>query len=124
MSDCARTTGPESEVASASTSRLMRPNTLIISNFAARGMRLWVVIRLLAGSMVALAGGHPLYFDLSSAALLVASCIALGLADMRRRHERALLENLGVSPFARASFFAFPALVGESAIAVLGSIIA
>ncbi|MCY7377996.1 MAG: hypothetical protein LH467_01485 [Gemmatimonadaceae bacterium] len=101
----------------------MRPNTLIIAHFAARGMRLWVVARLLAGAMIALDGGHPLYLDLSSAVLLVVSCIALGLADVRRRHERALLENLGVSPFARASFFACPALVGESAIAVLGSMI-
>ena len=101
----------------------MRPNTLIIAHFAVRGMILWVGARLLAGALVALAGGDPLYLDLPSAVVLVASCIALGLADVHRRHERALLDNLGVSRLARASFFAIPALVGESAIAVLGIII-
>ena len=103
--------------------RFMVPNTLIIARFAARGIMLWVGARLLAGAMIALAGGDPLYLDLSSAVVLVASCIALGLADVHRRHERALLDNLGVSRFARAAFFAFPALVGESAIAVVGSIV-
>jgi uncharacterized membrane protein len=69
-------------------------------------------------AVIALAGDDPLHLTLSSALLIVATCVALGLADISRRHERALLENLGVSRVARAAFFAFPALVGEFAIAM------
>lgn len=89
----------------------------------ARGAQLWAGARLLAGAVLALAGEDPLYLNVSSAFLLVANCIALGLADVHRRHERALLENLGVSRFARTAFFALPALIGESVIAILGSIV-
>ena len=101
----------------------MLPNTLIITHFTARGMRLWVGARLLAGAVVALGGGDPVHLTLSTVVLLVATCIALGLADVHRRHERALLENLGVSRFERTAFFAFPAIIGEGAIALFGSIV-
>ena len=113
----------EVRVASGPTSGPMRPNTLIVTRFTARGAQLWVGARLLAGAVIALAGGDPLSLSVLSALLLVALCIAIGLSDMHRRHERALLENLGVSRFARVAFFALPALVGESAIAFLGSIV-
>jgi hypothetical protein len=101
----------------------MRPNTLIITRFTVRGSQLWVGARLLTGAVLALASGDPLHLSLSSALLVVALCVALGLADVHRRHERALLENLGVSHFARATFFALPAVIGESAVAILGSIV-
>ena len=109
-------------VAPASTSRLMLPNTLIISRFTARGAQLWIGVRLLTGAVLKLAGGDPLHLSVSSALLLVAICVALGLADVHRRHERALLDNLGVSFFARSVFFALPALIGESALACVASI--
>ena len=110
-------------VARASTSHLMLPNTLITTRFAARGAQLWIGARLLTGAVLKLAGGDPLHLDVSSALLIVAVCIALGLADVHRRHERALLDNLGVSPLARSALFAIPALIGESAVACVASII-
>ena len=110
-------------IASRPTTGSMRPNSLIVTRFTARGAQLWVGARFLAGAVIALAGGDPLFLSVLSALLLVAVCIALGLADMHRRHERALLENLGVCRFARVAFFALPAFVGESAIALLGSVV-
>lgn len=101
----------------------MLPNSLIVTRFTARGAQLWVGARLLTGAVIALAGGDPLFLSVLSALLLVAVCIALGLADMHRRHERALLENLGVSRVARVAFFALPALVGEGVIALLDSVV-
>lgn len=100
----------------------MRPNILITARYLTRGALLWLGARLLAGAVIALAGADPLYLNASSALLLVGISVALGLADIHRRHERALLENLGVSRFARVAFFALPALVGESAIASIGTL--
>lgn len=110
-------------VASRPTTGSMRPNSLIVTRFATRGAQIWVGARLLAGAVIALAGGEPLFLSMLSALLLVAIGIALGLADIHRRHERALLENLGVSRLARVAFFALPAFVGEGAIALLGSVV-
>lgn len=113
----------EVRVAGGPASGSMRPNSLIVTRFTARGAQLWFGARLLAGVTIALAGGDPVFLSVLSALLLVAICIALGLADMPRRHERALLENLGVSRVVRVAFFALPALVGEGAIALLGSVV-
>jgi hypothetical protein len=39
--------------------------------------------------------------------------VALGWIETWRHRERALLGNLGISPFVLSAFFAGPALVGE-----------
>jgi hypothetical protein len=102
----------------------MRPDRFIVVNFASRGVRLWVGTRLLGSAVVGLAGMNPLFLGFWSSCLFVAVCLALGLADIRRRHERALLANLAVPPLANVAFFAIPAFIGESAIAAIGSLVA
>lgn len=49
--------------------------------------------------------------------IVLASCL-LGLADIHRRHERALLANLGVSRAMLVVFLAGPAVAGEMVLLV------
>jgi hypothetical protein len=62
---------------------------------------------------MALAGTNPLDLSFMSAMWIVGISTTLGAADVVRRHERALTENLGVSRMMLLAFFAVPALVGE-----------
>ena len=98
--------------------------------FAARGVRLWVLVRLLVGVAVVLtaaSGGRAAAVDLASAFLLappaallvVPLTAALGLLDVARRGERALLGNLGVSRRRAAAWLAAPAVLGELLVALL-----
>jgi len=99
--------------------------------FVARGARLWILVRLLVVVAVALsaalAGGPPpdaatapLLVLAPAAALLVVPLTAmLGLADVARRGERALLGNLGVSRRRVALWFAAPAVAGELLVGLL-----
>lgn len=91
----------------------MRPNPLITRAFLARSARLWIVTRILASVVVALAGANPLHLTFAATMLIVAGSLALGVAEMYRRHERMLLENLAVSRLALAVLFTAPAIVGE-----------
>jgi hypothetical protein len=102
---------------------VMRPDNLIVMYLAGRGMRLWGVARALCSAVVALAGANPLHLGFPSSALIVGACVALGLADIRRRHERVLLANLAVPGVARAAFFAVLAFMGESAVAAVASML-
>jgi len=96
----------------------MRPNPLIIRAFLTRGAWLWIGARLLASAVIALAGTNPLDFSLMASLLIVGVSTALGAVDVVRRHERALLENLGVSRMMLLAFFAGPAALGELGIAL------
>jgi hypothetical protein len=97
----------------------MLPSAPLTNRYATRAFVYWVGVRLLTGAAISLAGGDPLHLGVSSAMLLVLTSVGVGFADLHRRHERALLENLGVSSPAQLSFFALPALLGESALAVI-----
>ena len=100
----------------------MRPNPLIVQQYVVRGMLLWVGVRALVSAVAALAGTDPLHLTPASIMLLVGGSLALGVVDVLRRHERALLENLAVSRTALGVFFAGPAVLGELAIAFVASI--
>ena len=92
--------------------------------FVARGVRLWILARLfvvVGVAFAAMSGGRAAGIEPAAllllappAALLVVPLTAmLGLADVARRGERALLGNLGVSRRRVAVWFAAPAVVGE-----------
>ena len=100
----------------------MRPNPLIVQQYVVRGMLLWVGVRAIVSAVAALAGTDPLHLTPASILLLVGGSLALGVVDVLRRHERALLENLAVSRTALGVFFAGPAVLGELAIAFVASI--
>jgi hypothetical protein len=88
--------------------------------FLLRAVRTWVVARVLVTTMVLLSGmstGHAPY-DLApgAAVLMVGVAVALGLVDVARRGERALLGNFGVSRARLLAWLAAPAALGEVAL--------
>ena len=102
----------------------MRPNRLIVRAYLLRGARLWLGSRGLVSLMLLLRGFDPL--RLSSVAMLtmIVLSVAVCFADTRRLRERALLGNLGVSPFILGALFAGPAIIGEAALATLRAALA
>jgi hypothetical protein len=99
----------------------MRPNPLITRSYLARGAWLWIGARLLVSAPLVLAGMDPLDLTFQTAMLIVGGSVLLGLLDVYRRHERALLENLGVSRLVLFAFLAAPAIIGEVIISVVGA---
>ena len=91
----------------------MRPNLLTTRAYLARGARLWIGARLFLSAPLLIAGIDPLDLTFKAAVLIVAVSVMLGAADVYRRHERALLENLGVSRSVIFAVLALPAIVGE-----------
>lgn len=83
-----------------------------------RAVVLWISVRLLVSVVGALAaalaggGGPPLNSPFGT---ILISC-ALGLVDIRRRHERVLWANLGISLVAAGTVFASIATIGETAL--------
>lgn len=96
----------------------MLPNPLIIRAYVTRGVQLWVGARILFGGVLALATMDPVHLTFSATMLMIGLSTALGIADIVRRHERAFLENLGVSRAALVACFAGPAMLGEIAISL------
>ena len=79
---------------------------------------MWIGARLLVSLLLALAGMDVLDLTFETAMLIVAGSVVLGIADIYRRHERALLENLGVSRPVIFLFLAVPAVLGEIVISM------
>lgn len=99
--------------------RLLLPNSLIVRAYLARSLRLWLGIRvvlLLAGALAA-----SNFARVSAGAIVPIVCltVVVGFIDTRRRHERALLGNLGIGAVTLAVLFALPPLVAEIAIHAL-----
>jgi len=84
---------------------------------ALRAAILWVLVRLLMGAAgsVSEEGGA----SLDSPIGIILLCCALCLVDIRRRHERALWANLGISLAVIGSLFAFVAATGEGVLAMI-----
>ena len=102
----------------------MLPTPPLALRYFARGASLWVLGRILASAALALAGEDPVHLTLGATLLIIGASVLLGVADMRRRHERALLENLAVSGGMRVAFFAIPAVAGEISIGVVAGLFA
>lgn len=82
---------------------------------------MWLGTRLLVSVLLALAGMDPLDLTFETAVLIVAGSVVLGVVDIYRRHERALLENLGASRLVVFVFLAAPAVLGEIIISIAGA---
>lgn len=79
-----------------------------------RAVALWILVRLLVGAVGGLAGDDGPSLDSPLGVILI--CCALGLVDIRRRHERALWANLGISLVAIGVVFASVATIAEGAL--------
>ncbi len=89
-----------------------------------RSVLLWLLVRLahglfLRGFAVADPAYHARLTDPQPAVVLV--CAVMGLIEFRRRRERVLAGNLGISATQLAGVIALPAFVLEAAIAVAGA---
>lgn len=91
----------------------MLPNRLVVRAYAVRGFTLWLLTRLLISGVMLSAGGNPLAVSPVVILYIVLICAGVNVAEVKRRHELALLGNLGVSYVQLAVFFTVPAIAGE-----------
>lgn len=97
----------------------MRPSSLLVRKYLARGAGLWVGVRLLASATLVMAGEDPLRAGFLTTIFIAVAACTLALLDAYVRRERALLENLGVSRRMLVTLFAGPALAGELCLLVV-----
>ena len=81
--------------------------------YLVRGLWLWIGARLLAALVFVFARIGAVPTDTVTGVYMVALAMALGVVDVRRRRERALLGDLGVPIAVLLSWFAVPAICGE-----------
>lgn len=91
----------------------MLPNRLVVRAYATRGFTLWFLVRLVISALLVMARENPLRVSPSAVLYIVVIVGVAGFADLKRRHELALLGNLGVSRGYLVAFFAVPAIAGE-----------
>lgn len=96
----------------------MYPNSLIVRSLLLRSGIIWIAARLIGGAVIALGQGDPLRLSFAATVFVVVSSFVLGLVDIRRRHERALLENLAVARVTLVVLLSAPAVVGEGILAL------
>jgi hypothetical protein len=94
----------------------MRTDPLIVRAYLTRGAKLWLLARALLTLGFMQAAIDPFRLSAVAFVTVVVLSVALGFLEIRRHRERALLGNLGVSPFMLGALFTGPALVGEIAI--------
>lgn len=94
----------------------MRPNSLIVRKYLARGAGLWLGVRLMASAAFVMAESDPLNIGPTATVLIIVAASTVSLIDVHIRRERALLENLAVSRQALIGLFAGPAVAGELAL--------
>ena len=98
------------------------PAPAIVRAWFARGIRLWLIVRLTVAVVpVLVAAADPadvLRYSLSGSVVLLSCCALLGFLDTRMRKERALLANLGISDREIVLLFAAPAALGEMMLAI------
>ena len=92
----------------------MASNTLVTTAFLFRGALLWAVTRATVSLFLVLGGGTGLAIPFIMIVLVVATVVVLGWLDIRRRHERVLLGNLGIRPLLVTALLAGPAVLGEA----------
>ena len=91
------------------------------------GTAAWVLVRaafaFVSEAAKDVLGPPTLTLELPAMLALIAICSAFVVLDVLRRHERLLLANLGVSLGGVAVVGAIPALVAETAVTLLATII-
>jgi hypothetical protein len=88
-----------------------------------RQIFLWLIVRAIQVPVLLLAGppGDSIWARLSvpqPAVVLVAA--ALGVIELRRRHEQILMGNLGITRMQVAAILIVPSLIIETVVALLG----
>ncbi len=81
--------------------------------YATRGAFLWAGSRALLSCLLLVARVNPMELSVAATMTMVVGTVALGYADLSRRHERILLANLAITHGMLVTFFAVPALLGE-----------
>jgi hypothetical protein len=103
------------------------PNPEFSRTFLVCGAAAWVLVRvafvLASALLVDVLGPAPLILEPPASLAVVAICSGLVVLDVRRKHERILLANLGVALGAVALIGAIPAILVEMAIALLATTI-
>jgi hypothetical protein len=92
----------------------MATSTLITTAYLLRGALLWAVARATVSLFLVLGGGSGVAIPFVMIILVVATVVVLGWIDIRRKHERVLLGNLGVRPLVVSALLAAPAVLGET----------
>jgi hypothetical protein len=90
--------------------------------YLTRGALLWASIRVLAGVLFVVLDSNPAHVPLIVSASIVSLVFALSYMDLRRRHEKVLLHNLGIPAAFVVIVAAVPAIVGESIIHLAATI--
>jgi hypothetical protein len=97
---------------------LVLPRAALLA-LSTRAAVLWVLVHVFALGLMTLGGTPPSTARLEAPAAgpnpawIVAVCVALGLVEVRRRGERALWGNLGLSTIHIACLGAIVAALGE-----------
>ena len=87
---------------------------------AVRGIYLWIFVRLLAMAAFAFAASQGAEPQGIPPVGVIPLCVVVGLVDVRRRQERALWGNLGLSLLSAGGIFGVVALIAEIALALAG----
>lgn len=99
------------------------PNSLVVSAYLSRGLRLWLAVRGLGSLLVFLGGFDPLRLSAQTLILLLSVTAALAFIDLRIRKEAALIGNLGISIPAVMLITVVPGILGEVIIGLLGRLL-
>jgi hypothetical protein len=97
----------------------MLPNPLVVRAYLFRSARLWVGIRALTAIALGIAELPPPFPHSPKAALLfVLISTTLCFVDVWRRRERALIGNLGMSPWTLGAVSVVPPTLGELCVVI------
>ena len=88
------------------------PAPLIVRSYLARSARLWLLARALLVLQQLYAGQDPRGLGMSLTAVVVTTL--LGFVEITRRHEGAMLGNLGVETRDLVWLFVVPPVIGET----------
>jgi hypothetical protein len=99
----------------------MLPNRLLVSTYLGRHLRLWALIRIGLSGVFLLARTDPLRVTPWTLCAIVALCAVVSVVELRRRHERVLLGNLGVNAVALGVLLIVPPLAGELVVRALAA---
>jgi hypothetical protein len=91
----------------------MFPNPLVVRAYVLRSAWLWLGVRALTVLVLGVAELPPFPRSPKAALLFVLIGTTLCFVDAWRRRERALIGNLGVSPWTFAAMSVVPPTVGE-----------
>jgi hypothetical protein len=100
----------------------MLPNRLLVATYVGRYLRLWALVRIGLSGVFLLAGTDPLRVTPWTVCAVVVLCAAVNVVELRVRHERTLLGNLGVDSFALGVLLLAPPLAGELVVRGLGAL--